>query len=159
MTKYNVLTPWIAIGPQIADEDFATLAAAGFKSVFNIRPDDEIGDYLKADDAGKVARAFGLDYRHMPVDCLCVTDELNVDGFAEAIEELPGPVFVYCRSGTRAAILWALTNAAVVPVDEIMATAKRSGYDLSVISEELEEIAAENRQDHEQTRPDHSLVA
>ena len=159
MTKYYELTSWITVAPQVSDEDFAVISAAGYKSVFNIRPDDEAGEYLKSGDAGKVARAFGLEYRHMPVDCLCVTDEFNVEGFAEAIEDLPGPIFIYCRSGTRATILWALVNAGTIPTEEIIAVAKKNGYDLAVIREDLEERAAELQQLQDQSRPDHSLVA
>lgn len=143
MTKFSALASNVAVAPQIGDADFSTIAALGFKSVLNLRPDDETGEFLKSGDAGRVAEAFGLDYRYMPVHCHCITDEEQVEGFAEAIAELPGPVFAYCKSGTRAAILWALSIAGSRPTEEIVRIAAVGGYDISLALDDIEERAGE----------------
>ena len=48
-----------------------------------------------------------------------------------ALEGSEGPVLCYCRSGTRSATLWALSQAGRVEPDEIIAAASAAGYDLS----------------------------
>ena len=50
------LTPEFAIGPQVSTKDFEPLRAAGFASVLNARPDDELGTYLTALEAQQLAR-------------------------------------------------------------------------------------------------------
>ena len=143
MTRFSAFSPSIAVAPQVSDADFATIAGLGFKSVLNLRPDEETGEFLKSGDAGHMARAFDLGYRHLPVHCHCVTDEEQIDAFLEALAELPQPVFAYCKSGTRAAILWALASAGRLPTEEIVRTAAVGGYDISIALEDIEERAGE----------------
>jgi len=49
----------------------------------------------------------GLAFRYIPVISGQITAE-NVDDQAEALDELDGPVFAYCRSGARCTNLYGL---------------------------------------------------
>ena len=43
-------------------------------------------------------------------------------------------MIAYCRSGTRSATLWALTQAGRQPADAVLSTAAGAGYDLAHVA-------------------------
>ncbi len=143
MTKIAALTPHVAVAPQLNSADFAVAAARGFRSVINNRPDTEKSVPVLSDHAAELAADVGLAYRYIPCPGLDVTDEAIVDDVADALAELPGPVLMYCKSGTRSALLWAQAMAARLGVKVVIETAERAGYDVSIIEDELEEQAAQ----------------
>ena len=56
---------------------------------------------------------------------------LDVDQFLSHMEQLPGPVHAYCRTGTRSMTLWGLYQLRLgVPLQEVLNTATARGYDL-----------------------------
>ena len=77
-----------------------------------------------------------MNARHIPVVPGAISDE-QVAQFKAALAELPGPVVAFCRSGARAASLWALSNAGLRSADDIISTAAEAGYDLSALRERL----------------------
>ncbi|RWJ16532.1 MAG: TIGR01244 family phosphatase, partial [Mesorhizobium sp.] len=81
--------------------------AAGFKSVICNRPDDEQPGQPSADSVKAAVEAAGLTFRYIPVISGQITAE-NVEDQAEALDELEGPVFAYCRSGARCTNLYGL---------------------------------------------------
>jgi uncharacterized protein (TIGR01244 family) len=54
-----------------------------------------------------------------------------VEETRSVLEGSNGPVFCYCRSGTRSTTLWALSQAGKLPANEIVEAAARAGYDMS----------------------------
>ena len=64
-------------------------------------------------------------------------EELN-----EVIDNAAGPVFAYCRSGTRSITLWSLSQAGKVPTDEIVNAGAKNGYDLEPMRATIEALAA-----------------
>lgn len=94
-----------AVSPQITTEDIATIKQAGFKSVVCNRPDDEDVGQPPVDTIRQAAEAAGLAFRHVPVVSGAMTLD-NVTEMAAALKDLPGPVFAYCRSGTRSGNLY-----------------------------------------------------
>ncbi|GAA5231885.1 TIGR01244 family phosphatase [Verticiella sediminum] len=103
ITRFN---DHFAVAPQLAPEDMARLAEAGFKSVINNRPDGEGGPAqpLSA-DIEQAARAAGLEYRYQPVNGAAIQAQ-DVVTFGELVKSLPGPVLAFCRSGTRSGNLY-----------------------------------------------------
>jgi sulfide:quinone oxidoreductase len=129
------LTDQLSVAAQLRVDDIPALAARGFRSIVNNRPDDEEpGQPGNAELAAAAART-GLEWRHIPVVSGQLAGE-QVRSFAEALHELPGPVLAFCRSGTRCSALWALQ--AEGPVDSILATTREAGYDLSMLRSALE---------------------
>lgn len=81
------------------------LAEIGFKSVVNLRFDDECQNQPSTAELSTSAKAAGLHYRHLPID----GDHLHLDSvqaFAELIHTLPKPVMVFCGTGGRAKRLY-----------------------------------------------------
>ena len=60
-----------------------------------------------------------------------------VEKTREVLEGSNGPVFAYCRSGTRSTTLWALSQAGEAPADEIISAAANAGYDMSHLAGHL----------------------
>jgi uncharacterized protein (TIGR01244 family) len=95
-----------SVSGQIAPDEVAAIKAAGFKSVICNRPDDEQPGQPSHDAIQSAVEAVGLTFRYIPVISGQMTAD-NVVDQAAALDELPGPVFAYCRSGTRCTNLFA----------------------------------------------------
>ena len=105
------LTADFAVAGQISPEDLPAIAAAGFKSVICNRPDGEAGPSQPAYSAiEQAAVAAGLQVRYLPAISGQVTPEHGAQ-LACLLDELPGPVLAYCRSGARSANMWQLAQA------------------------------------------------
>ena len=128
-----------AAAPQLVESDFADVAARGFRSVVNIRPDGEAPDQLPSGDARRAAERQGLTFRHLPVMSFNATDDDVVDDFARLMKALPGPILFYCGSATRCTTLWTQAAAPRIGVDEALAIAREAGHDLDFLRETIEE--------------------
>lgn len=106
----NPLTPDFCVAPQLAPEAMAAVAAAGFKSVVNNRPDFEGGpDQPTSEQVRQAAEAAGLAYRFLPVQGGYQSPE-EIAAFRALLDELPQPVLAFCRSGARSTKLFAAAS-------------------------------------------------
>ncbi|MCC2662493.1 MAG: family phosphatase [Geminicoccaceae bacterium] len=135
--KIAELTPFLAVSPQIAEADLGALAAQGFQAVINNRPDGEAEDQPESAALAAAAGRVGLEYRRVPVVSGKITDE-DVASFAQALDEVKGPVLAFCRTGTRSTTLWALAEARHLAPEAILATAAEAGYDLAALKPRLD---------------------
>lgn len=126
----------VSVSPQISPEDVATIKAAGFTAIINNRPDGEVPDQPSSAEIEAAAGAAGLDYHHIPLGRDGVTPEM-VAQTKSVLEGSAGPVFCYCRSGTRSTTLWALSQAGERPAAEIIGAAANAGYDMSHLAGHL----------------------
>ena len=145
MIEWSHLTPEFAIGPQPIFEDFARIRDGGFSSIINVRPDGEAGEYLDAQSALTIAKDLDLEYAHCPVENHAIFESHLTDCVELAISRLPKPIFAHCKSGTRAAILWALVAVRHRPVLSVIETLKSAGQDLEFLEQELHDSALEKR--------------
>jgi sulfide:quinone oxidoreductase len=129
----------IAVAPQLAEADFAEIAQHGFCSIVNNRPDGEASDQLPNVKAAAAARRYGLEYRYLPVPNLNVTDDEAVSAFARLMDDLPGPILFYCRTGTRCSVLWAQAAARRLGIDAALAAARDAGFELEFLRDTLTE--------------------
>jgi sulfide:quinone oxidoreductase len=132
----------IYVASQLVEDDFAEIAARGFRSVVSNRPDHEAPDQLLSERAAAAATRHGMQFRFLPVDNLSVTDDATVNALAQLMDELPRPTLYYCRSGTRCTILWAQVAVARLGVATTLEMASRAGYDLEVLRDRLAERAS-----------------
>ena len=92
--------------PQITPEDVAEIAALGFKTIINARPDNEGGSVQPASGSIKVAaEKAGLHYVHIPV----VPNQIqpsDVEACASFTLSAPTPILGFCKSGMRATSLY-----------------------------------------------------
>ena len=101
----------LSVSEQISESDVAEIAAAGFRSIICNRPDGEGPDQPVFAEIEKAARRLSLEARYMPVVSGKVRDE-DAELFGKAMDELPKPIFAYCRTGTRSTTLWSLDQGA-----------------------------------------------
>ncbi|HEY1043896.1 MAG TPA: TIGR01244 family sulfur transferase [Telluria sp.] len=95
---------------QVAREDVAEIAAAGYKSMICNRPDGEAGpDQPSHEEIASAAREFGIEFAYVPVVPGKITPE-DVEKFRAALDALPQPVLGYCRTGNRCSQLYQLIN-------------------------------------------------
>lgn len=124
-----------AVAPQIAPEDAAAIAEAGFDTVICNRPDAEVPPDLQAASVRAAVEAAGLRFVDLPATHSTLDDALVA---AQREVALGGRTLAYCASGTRSSIIWALGEAGHRPVDEILQDAARAGYDLAALRPRLE---------------------
>lgn len=135
------LTPDFAVAGQIDADDVAEIAAAGFRTIINNRPDDEMPGQPCCADVGQAAKDHGLDYYAIPVS----HGPLEVDVLLAtnaALEGCQGPVLAFCRSGARSTMVWAAARAlAGEEPDRLCAAAANAGYDLTPMINALSDLA------------------
>ena len=105
--EYRQISDDYSVSGQIQPQDIAAIKDAGFRSVICNRPDNEQPGQPSAESITAAAEAAGLAFRYIPVISGQITMD-NVEDQAEALDELDGPVFAYCRSGARCTNLYGL---------------------------------------------------
>ena len=134
------VTDSFSVSPQIAPNDLATLRERGFALVINNRPDGEEPGQPVGRDIERAALAAGLAYLAIPVAGGFSVSQ--VSAMNEAIEAAFGPVFAFCRTGTRSTLLWSLVQASKGASPEtIAATAAAAGYDIAPVRAAVEQLA------------------
>jgi uncharacterized protein (TIGR01244 family) len=126
----------ISVSGQIRPEDVAAIKAEGFTTIINNRPDGESPDQPAGAEIEAAARAAGLDYVAIPLGREGVSPDM-VEQTRQALAASKGPVFAFCRSGTRSTTLWALSQAGEMDGGDIIAAAAGAGYDMSHLSAHL----------------------
>lgn len=122
---------------QITPEDIDQAASAGVRLIINNRPDgEEPGQPLSADLKAK-ADALSIAYRYIPISGGNF-DDASVMAFGDALASADGPTLAFCRTGTRATTLWALSQAGSRPTAAILSAANAAGYDLSQLRGRIE---------------------
>lgn len=132
---------------QLRPEDMKEVAAEGFKTVINNRPDGEGGAEQPTSDACRAAaEAAGLTYHYIPMTAQTMSMEL-LGNFHRALTDSPQPVLAHCKSGARSTALWALSESChnERDVDEVLRRAQEAGYDLSNMRPMLEAYVAQHR--------------
>ena len=126
------LTPELSVAPQIGVDDIRALAEAGYRTIICNRPDGEAPDQPLYDEIARRATEQGLEVHYLPAESGRVTDQ-QAQAFGELMGHAPRPALAYCRTGMRSATLWALSQAARLPLPEIIDRAGRAGYDLKAV--------------------------
>ncbi|WP_417711654.1 TIGR01244 family sulfur transferase [Roseibium aggregatum] len=120
----------ISVAPQVKPEDMADFAQQGFRSVICNRPDGEGADQPSFEEIEAAAQKLGLEARYLPIVAGKVGDE-DAEEFGRLMESLPKPILAYCRTGTRSATLWSLSQAEKLPLSDILTKTKAAGYDMA----------------------------
>lgn len=139
--EIRALTPTYAVSPQIEPSDLPAIKAAGYTTIIDNRPDGEIAEDLHAAAMKTAAEALGLTFVVNPITPGQYPPEV-IAAQAAATENARGPVFAYCASGNRCSVIWAMMNAGKMPVDDLVSTPARFGYNLTQWRPMLEALSA-----------------
>ena len=142
-SKIIQLSDEFSVAPDVDVLSLSFLKAKGYRSVVNLRTDDENDRKLSSAKVKQVSHFLNMDYRHFPVFGFEVTELDKVRKFLNLIDKLPKPIVAYCRAGTRAAYLWASVHAmsgqlSLSSIEQIIVAA---GFDYSAVEDELREMA------------------
>ncbi len=126
----RALDSQLSATPQITVADLPEIKQKGFRAIICNRPDGEGADQPTYQEIAEAAARLGIDMVYQPIVAGKVRDE-DADDFARLMTELPGPVLTYCRTGTRSATLWSLSQASRLGVADILGKTKAAGFDMA----------------------------
>lgn len=134
--KITRLTEQLSVSAQVQVSDLAGIAAEGYRTLICNRPDGEAPDQPTHQELVAAAGALGLTLHYLPVVSGAVDDE-TARRFGTLLADSDGPVLAFCRSGMRSTTLWALASSPSRTADEVIATARQAGHDLSALAPRL----------------------
>ncbi len=125
------VTDTLSVAGQISASDVPRIAGHGVRSVVCHRPDGEGGPDQPPFEAIAAACAeHGITAHHQPFSSSELS-QAHVDEMAALIDQLPAPLLIFCRTGTRSITLWAIAKASDTPADELLRVTQAAGYDLN----------------------------
>lgn len=133
---------WVA--GQVTPAQLAALAARGFRTVIDLRPDGEAAGQPSSAQMQAAARAAGLAFAYIPVAHGPIHADA-ADKLGRTLVAADRHVLIYCASGRRAARTWALAEASRRGgLDEaaILAAVKGAGQDASELQAEIAQRVA-----------------
>jgi uncharacterized protein (TIGR01244 family) len=129
MAEFRTVTDHLSVAGQINLDDIARAAEAGFTKIINNRPDSEAPGQPTGREIEDAARAAGLGYASIPV--IGGPSRLQAEAMKDEVDEAPGPVLAFCRSGNRSICAWALGEAlAGRSPAELVELGEKAGYNL-----------------------------
>ena len=136
----------VLLGGQPTPAQLEALHADGYRTVINLQTEDEEGVPATLEKSRAV---FGADAAvHLPVGGIPGVNLENASKLAEALaaaKERGGKVVLHCRSGGRAAALWALARhqSEGISADDTIQAAKEAGLEKQVMLDHLAELLEE----------------
>jgi sulfide:quinone oxidoreductase len=134
--KLGNLAEGVLVADQILVEDLKGLAEQGVKTIMCHRPDGEGADQPNFEEISKAAKKLKIKAHYLPVVAGKVSDE-DVAAFTQIFKDADKPVLGYCRSGMRAATIWALSQASIIGLSEVLSAGKGAGFDLSGLTQRI----------------------
>lgn len=126
----------LTVSHQITPDEVEKIAKDGFKAIICNRPDGEEAGQPGVAEIRAAAEANGLIFQHIPTSSGQFPPEV-IEAFRKARQEAGGPVFAYCRTGTRCVTIDALANPDGKTAEEIIRAAAAAGYDLSALKDRI----------------------
>ena len=126
------ITDRLTVAGQPAPQAFRDIAAKGFATLVNLRPDGEEpgqpGNAVERTAAAGARMAYGF----VPVTGPTI-GRADVEAFRDVMRRSDGPVYAHCKGGTRALTLYALSEVldGRMKREEVEAFGKQHGFDLS----------------------------
>lgn len=104
-TLSKMLTEKVSVTGQMTTEKFSQLMQQGFKAVIVNRPDQEQGNLVPVNTLRNIAEKSQVSVIYQPVISGKIS-QTDVAEFAKYYNELPKPILMVCRSGTRSKALF-----------------------------------------------------
>jgi uncharacterized protein (TIGR01244 family) len=113
IANYYRIAPDIAASGQPTDDALADIKEAGFKTILNLRTEEE----GSLDEKPKV-EALGLEYFNIPIGSDGITKE-SVELFSKIVNDAEArPLFIHCASSNRVGALWYIHRVLSEGADE-----------------------------------------
>jgi uncharacterized protein (TIGR01244 family) len=128
-TSLKTLTDFISVSEQLKLDQITSVREGGYATIIDLRPDGEAEGQPDAASMKAAAMANKLNFIYVPVPHGDIPDSA-VEALGKALDDNPGPILLYCRSGRRAARTWSLVEASRydgMDANAILAAVKASG--------------------------------
>lgn len=99
------LTEQVSVTGQMTTDKFNQLLKQGFKSIIVNRPDDEQGNQTSEQQLRHIANEAQINFVYQPVTSGKIT-QTDIVKFAHYYNDLPKPILMICRSGSRSTFLF-----------------------------------------------------
>lgn len=99
------MTDNLTIYKQIYPIQCSKLAELGYRSVINVRPDDETESQPSSHDLASALKQANVAYQHLPYDDERLS-RVTVEQFAAYYHAFPKPILMFCGTGARAKLLY-----------------------------------------------------
>lgn len=129
----NQLSETFSVSGEMHETDLKTLTDMGVDTIINVRPDFEVEHQISSERWQQLARAHNLHYALIAVKP-CQYHREKVSSFKAALAQSNAKVHCFCRTGARAAHLWALANKDTLSFKQLHEVLSKNGYDLDVIA-------------------------
>ncbi len=131
MPDFRKVTDDFSVSPQLSLEDVDAAAAAGFGMIISNSHDGEVEtDLPDMAEIGARAESLGLVFHALPYTGAPGAELVREQ--AAIMQNAKGPVLAYCRTGTRAILIWALAQSQD-DLDMAITAGTNAGYDLSTL--------------------------
>ena len=101
----KTLNAQVSVAGQMTTDKFQQLLKDGFKSVIVNRPDQEQGNTVSVAQLRQIAEQSQVSVIYQPILSGKIS-QTDVTEFAKYYNELPKPILMVCRSGSRSSILF-----------------------------------------------------
>ncbi|MNG51022.1 Beta-lactamase hydrolase-like protein [compost metagenome] len=101
----KTLNAQVSVASQMTTDKFQQLIKDGFKSVIVNRPDQEQGNTVSVAQLRQIAEQSQVSVIYQPILSGKIS-QTDVIEFAKYYNELPKPILMVCRSGSRSSILF-----------------------------------------------------
>lgn len=132
-SRLTILSPGYAVGPLLTPKTLRLLKTLGFASVINTLSEDSVLSDIHHSNLAEWVRGRGMEYRDLGVSSINIISDETAARFRTVLAEVPRPVFIFSRSGSRATALWAAAMAGTLTATEIREATARAGHDVSFL--------------------------
>ena len=101
----KALTANLSVSGEMSADKFKKLTQQGFKSVIVNRPDNEMGNNITVSQLREIAERQHVSVIYQPTVSGKIS-QTDIVEFAKYYNELPKPILMVCRSGTRSSSLF-----------------------------------------------------
>jgi uncharacterized protein (TIGR01244 family) len=134
----TAITNTFSISGEITEKELSYLIENDVSTLINVRPDNEGLEQKNSGAWNTICQQHGLTYFHIPV-LPCQYPETAVQEFKGALTSTENKVHSFCRTGARAAHLFALANKDQFTLQQMHDLLKEKGYDFNTIAEQFKE--------------------
>ncbi len=140
--NYTRIRSDVAAAGQPSREALEGLARRGFRTVVNLRREDEDG--IK--DERAIVEAQGIRYVHVPISAASLSRE-DVEAVAKVLADpSSGPVLLHCATASRVGAVWSLIEAGRgVPLEDAIGEGRKAGLKGEALIEAVRRVAAPSR--------------
>ena len=129
--KLTEITDRVFLTSQLKPSSMRYLRQRQIKTVIDMRPDGEAADQPSSEQMMRMAEVMNMKFFYIPVPHEGIPNEA-VDSLQSALKTVDEPVVLYCRTGRRAARLFALAKASQgggPNADEILGLVRAAGFE------------------------------